>query len=936
MSSASPPPGVSGDLLAAAGIVHALGFDVHDPDIGTFQAAIPKGLRPVLRWRLPAALRDGSGLEVLANSGSLDPAIALLEQAGKIRIEIRDVPTWQTPNWFIDKLGRGQRIKPSAVYLYHQVHPQLITWQWPLRIGFFDNGSGNQLYGKLKQLQTSGGGWRQKILQFDPPANTPKQCGIVLVPSLLECSDCLFGSGNELVCGLLFILNRDGNPDFSDDAFEISLELLEHTWASGVAMVDSADDDQSAALLFETIRNLSHNEPIDSSIVAACRQLNFAYPMIIGSTALMQNSRLSRIAGSMGKVVDNPHLGELPMINPGGSAEILLSDGPNSRIVFNETLRRIGREDNIFEHEGDFSEAMAEVGEAVEAMAGNASEPQKPGPRQLHATVRDDEGNALYTAFQAGQRHEIQVGIGFPPDHAIEPDRVVPFPDEELPADQDDYELTVMFAVLSGEGGPAEHVVDLEGQSIMLPRGSGDSTIATFHPTIPDNEQFFEGRILVLFGNRIMQTGRLSGAIGEPPADGRFSRIRFEIEALVSRYFSGLQDTDRLKYGHALMFNDNPDGQPGLTAVTGGSARISAPQGLDEQFDNFDRLVSTMAHSADLFTGTLDANQDLLTHMIAFARDGADLRHIIERSIPADSRFDSRQPIQIVSKSEGAKIPIEFLYDYAAPKHDAALCPGALESLTTNNCPHDHTRDVFCPSGFWGLNRIIERHEFSATEPDHGFELANEPTATRRTISIAEQALFAGTKVVDVALGADEGLAKIKAELDQLTEQRCVQVQNWDEWEMAIGNRAPTLLVLIVHTATAPPPFREQQMEIGDGQWLMYNDIRTDVVNAGSDSGPILFLVGCKTGSADIRYKTFSEKFKRVGAAIVVGSSATIHSKHAVPVMQRLVQLLGSRADNEEVVFGEIMRRMRCQMLAEGNPIVLCISAYGDADWLLT
>ena len=54
-----------------------------------------------------------------------------------------------------------------------------------------------------------------------------------------------------------------------------------------------------------------------------------------------------------------------------------------------------------------------------------------------------------------------------------------------------------------------------------------------------------------------------------------------------------------------------------------------------------------------------------------------------------------------------------------------------------------------------------------------------------------------------------------------------------------------------------------------------------------------------------------------------------------MPVLESLILEL-SEIEKPSAPFGEVMRAVRRQMLKTGNPIVLCLTAYGDADWVLT
>ena len=66
-----------------------------------------------------------------------------------------------------------------------------------------------------------------------------------------------------------------------------------------IVAVADVDPRNSAGFFFDTVRNLSHNEGIDHSLVAASMDRGLAYPCIAGSTALMRDSRLKRVMGSI-------------------------------------------------------------------------------------------------------------------------------------------------------------------------------------------------------------------------------------------------------------------------------------------------------------------------------------------------------------------------------------------------------------------------------------------------------------------------------------------------------------------------------------------------------------------------------------------------------------------------------------------------------------
>jgi hypothetical protein len=79
----------------------------------------------------------------------------------------------------------------------------------------------------------------------------------------------------------------------------------------------------------------------------------------------------------------------------------------------------------------------------------------------------------------------------------------------------------------------------------------------------------------------------------------------------------------------------------------------------------------------------------------------------------------------------------------------------------------------------------------------------------------------------------------------------------------------------------------------------------------------------------------FASQLRDAGAAIVLTAGATIHTVHAVPAAASFLRTLGALPPDGPRTLGEVMRTVRREMLAEGNPMVLCLSVFGDADWRL-
>ena len=102
------------------------------------------------------------------------------------------------------------------------------------------------------------------------------------------------------------------------------------------------------------------------------------------------------------------------------------------------------------------------------------------------------------------------------------------------------------------------------------------------------------------------------------------------------------------------------------------------------------------------------------------------------------------------------------------------------------------------------------------------------------------------------------------------------------------------------------------------------------IVNASPES----FSDGAAVGGLDEQVQR-ALALRDAGAGIVVTANSTIHSLHAVPVASAMLRALRQVPPAATRTLGEVMRAVRREMLAEGNPMVLCLSVFGDADWKL-
>ncbi|MGH8235820.1 MAG: hypothetical protein ACREXP_02215, partial [Steroidobacteraceae bacterium] len=331
------------------------------------------------------------------------------------------------------------------------------------------------------------------------------------------------------------------------------------------------------------------------------------------------------------------------------------------------------------------------------------------------------------------------------------------------------------------------------------------------------------------------------------------------------------------------------------------------------------------------------------------AQKGAILREYLERHSIRTGRLDPPAHVQVVSTKPGKIFPIEFIYQYRAPDTAATLCPGAEEALAAlshgvlgppgarhcpGTCPDVTDRaamkNTICPLGFWGVRCAIERkpHEPEDNKLAGEYALLLEPT--RANVRLLRP--LAGTVIgaTDKAnLSVPTAVAEMVARIHKLMPGAPV-VSAWSKWTDAIKDTKPATLTLLVHQE--PDENGTPTIDIGSLPYLSSDLLEEEHVLAPpGGTRPLVLLIGCETGKAGISYENFALRFQWRGAALVVSTIAEVLGRQAAPVAADILEVIHGIA--APTSFAEVMRSLRCRLLAKGTPMVLALVAQGDADW---
>ena len=292
-------------------------------------------------------------------------------------------------------------------------------------------------------------------------------------------------------------------------------------------------------------------------------------------------------------------------------------------------------------------------------------------------------------------------------------------------------------------------------------------------------------------------------------------------------------------------------------------------------------------------------------------------------------------PIQVISKRRDY-IPLEFVYTFPAPGLNASICKKAKTALQKGKCEGCCKKDkdwetTFCPLGFWGLSRPVERHAYKEEQKNTtklDYAVTAEPTTGRTLLKVLESTQFAES---DKAGNGNPGLLKkVDDAIRGGSAKAAIKASDWSDWRTKVAKKIPESLVLIVH--------QEKDRRAGDcieiGKDLLpITQFKNDYLKASGDNqAPFVVLIGCEVAKVEAAAFDAGNLLTGRGAAIVLSNFTKIRGKQAGEIVIKLVDLL-KKLGKKETTFGEITLRLRQMLLAEGMIAGLTLLAYGDADW---
>jgi hypothetical protein len=935
-----------GRALAALGVLarelRSEGDLVAGGDTGRGAAVAPGPSRERLADALSSMVRD-SGRRLTWDLGDLEelrprlyqlPAAWLLgawraSKAERAQLAIAPAPGLDD-RWTYELLAHAT--VGSTPYFRLPEPPGRLRWNWPTRVGFLPQTAlfRDDLYRRLSK----------SVAPLTEPEVGPGRCDLLLVPA-----DSLGGLGAvsrldlpESTVVIMFDTATRQEP------VSHCRDVAAHAGSWGVAVVHVGLGDVSEWLR-TFLREMSHELPLLSclrtagavtALFAAEGLLDFE-PLRTAGEAL--TGRMERSVSAVG--------GERRVSALPERTTVVLGLPARARPSLPELGRRLRETDLAFASEDEGATDTAIVARATDPIL-RALERKQATNRFIRATVTamgapPKERVALNAGFQAGSVHQVAVSIG--PRQADDRMIVADVPvDPERLAEAAGHRLTIVLAEPDLLAEPLVRTLELPA--------FGPTRWTVFRLPVATNTRTVRARISVLHRGRILQTAMLSGPVmaeddlRRTQTAGRAPRrpgIRIRVEANLRPGMSGLDD--RSRYDAAVVLNRNADGRSGGTTM--GRVRAAKFE-FDWVKDAIAAINRTLgeAEQDDAFERPLESEKSLV-YLRALASNGVPLYDRIGTVIEETFSGVRLERLQVLSINANTILPVELIYDLAPPANDAGLCENWRDALATGKCDEafhevddEELLSVVCPSGFWGISKVIERQATRKSDKGPPFQVRSIPDRDQTTLRPVTPVLFAASDRVNAVKRGE--VKRVIKSLDTLTTNQIVPVERWLHWAQQVKEIDPPVLILLSHTETNVPAGASLEIaaEGGPERRALGQITKAYVTRKPKEPGPIVFLLGCTTGVPMDHFQSFVVQFEEKGASLVVGTFAPVLGRHAGQTAEALIEQIGAvRADRPQhdrgIPFGEVLRDVRRRMLAKGILMSMSLTAYGDADWRL-
>ena len=550
-----------------------------------------------------------------------------------------------------------------------------------------------------------------------------------------------------------------------------------------------------------------------------------------------------------------------------------------------------------------------------ETIAKEAKGPTRHQPRYILAGFRKARANNTEKEFLLPDtQYQLCIKIGRKDIAFLKPTEEIDTSKEFEDQKVQEIEITLVVKISS--------MANQLKETILLPR-EGDSDMAVFKVKTPKRQGELVTEILAYHKSRLLQHAKLVMAVKQKDKKSDYKKPDFRIVASLKPNLANLASSS--DFNASILIPNKADNKASLVGIIGNTP-LSLPYNsgikvlVDKIKKNIERVAATINKEPKL---TDQANVDLLR---VLANQGYLLYNNFLR------KPNLQGHLQLVNNS-GDYLPLDMAYTLGAPDAQSKLCEHAEEALLKGKCmecikSREDEQSNICPFGFWSLSRVVERHQYqNGGSTQSGYELKVDSGSQQGALHLLKNALHGCTRKVDEAKKAmsdavSDSLKKFCGAVKV--------VKDWKAWKSALSGD-PDSLILIVHVENNPVT-QVDAIEIGkalldktqfDGRYLP---------SQKKGKAPFVILIGCETSNIDAyMFDTVSQLFVN-GAGIVVSNFTKIMGDQAGEIVMQLVELLKNEAE-KEMRFGEIMLKLRQQLVARGRLVGLSLLAHGDTDW---
>jgi hypothetical protein len=178
----------------------------------------------------------------------------------------------------------------------------------------------------------------------------------------------------------------------------------------------------------------------------------------------------------------------------------------------------------------------------------------------------------------------------------------------------------------------------------------------------------------------------------------------------------------------------------------------------------------------------------------------------------------------------------------------------------------------------------------------------------------------------------DQGKAGLRKDVFTRIETdfgRVYEAETWKKWAEITEEHHPDSIILIVHTKQHPELLVDQ-LEIGNEDFLVQNYLGEKYID--SSKHPFTVVIGCEVIGTDNQGFDISSEFLAKGSSVVLSNFTKIRGRQAGEIVMKLSEFLKLNK-GKEILFGEVVLKLKQYLLAEGIMAGLAVVCYGDADW---